>query len=96
MPARLAINGFGRIGRLALGALIERHKDDLENASCTTNCLAPVTKVLRENFGIERGLITTTHSYTNDQRALDLAHKDLRRARAAGQNIIQRLSLDPP
>jgi glyceraldehyde 3-phosphate dehydrogenase len=208
MPAKLAINGFGRIGRLALRAMIERHKDDLEvvavndmadlrtnahlfrydstygifpgrieagegvlkigswkikvfnqmdparlpwkalgvdiviestgvftdakqvrahldagakkviitapatdeditlvlgvndsaydprkhhivsNASCTTNCLAPVTKVLQENFGIERGLMTTTHSYTNDQRTLDLVHKDLRRARTAAQNII--------
>ena len=60
----------------------------VSNASCTTNCLAPVTKVLHENFGIERGLMTTTHSYTNDQRTLDLMHKDLRRARTAGQNII--------
>jgi len=60
----------------------------VSNASCTTNCLAPVTKVLQENFGIERGLMTTTHSYTNDQRTLDLMHKDLRRARNAGQNII--------
>jgi glyceraldehyde 3-phosphate dehydrogenase len=60
----------------------------VSNASCTTNCLAPVTKVLEENFGIERGLMTTTHSYTNDQRTLDLMHKDLRRARTAGQNII--------
>jgi glyceraldehyde 3-phosphate dehydrogenase (phosphorylating) len=60
----------------------------VSNASCTTNCLAPVTKVLQEHFGIERGLMTTTHSYTNDQRTLDLMHKDLRRARTAGQNII--------
>jgi glyceraldehyde 3-phosphate dehydrogenase len=60
----------------------------VSNASCTTNCLAPLTKVLQENFGIERGLMTTTHSYTNDQRTLDLMHKDLRRARTAGQNII--------
>ena len=60
----------------------------VSNASCTTNCLAPVTKVLQEEFGIERGLMTTTHSYTNDQRTLDLMHKDLRRARAAAQNII--------
>ena len=60
----------------------------VSNASCTTNCLAPVTKVLQEEFGIERGLMTTTHSYTNDQRTLDLMHKDLRRARTAGQNII--------
>ena len=60
----------------------------VSNASCTTNCLAPVAKVLQEQFGIERGLMTTTHSYTNDQRTLDLMHKDLRRARAAAQNII--------
>ena len=60
----------------------------VSNASCTTNCLAPVTKVLQEIFGIERGLMTTTHSYTNDQRTLDLMHKDLRRARTAAMNII--------
>jgi glyceraldehyde 3-phosphate dehydrogenase (phosphorylating) len=60
----------------------------VSNASCTTNCLAPVTKVLHEIFGIERGLMTTTHSYTNDQRTLDLMHKDLRRARTAAMNII--------
>ena len=60
----------------------------VSNASCTTNCLAPVSKVLHEQFGIERGLMTTTHSYTNDQRTLDLMHKDLRRARTAAQNII--------
>jgi glyceraldehyde 3-phosphate dehydrogenase len=60
----------------------------VSNASCTTNCLAPVTKVLHERFGIERGLMTTVHSYTNDQRTLDLMHKDLRRARTAAQNII--------
>ncbi len=55
----------------------------ISNASCTTNCLAPVAKVLHENFGIERGFMTTIHSYTNDQRVLDGPHKDLRRARAA-------------
>jgi glyceraldehyde 3-phosphate dehydrogenase len=60
----------------------------VSNASCTTNCLAPVTKILQEQFGIERGLMTTVHSYTNDQRTLDLMHKDLRRARTAAQNII--------
>ncbi|MDI3257843.1 MAG: type I glyceraldehyde-3-phosphate dehydrogenase [Kyrpidia sp.] len=60
----------------------------LSNASCTTNCLAPLAKVLHEQFGIERGLMTTVHSYTNDQRILDLPHKDLRRARAAGLSII--------
>jgi glyceraldehyde 3-phosphate dehydrogenase len=60
----------------------------ISNASCTTNCLAPVAKVLHDHFGIERGLMTTTHSYTNDQRILDLMHKDLRRARAAAVNIV--------
>lgn len=60
----------------------------ISNASCTTNCLAPFTKVLLEKFGIESGLMTTVHSYTNDQRILDLPHKDLRRARAAACSII--------
>lgn len=60
----------------------------ISNASCTTNCLAPFAKVLHEKFGIRRGLMTTVHSYTNDQQILDLPHKDLRRARAAGQSII--------
>lgn len=60
----------------------------LSNASCTTNCLAPVAKVLMENFGIKRGLMTTIHSYTNDQKILDLPHKDLRRARAAALSMI--------
>jgi len=60
----------------------------LSNASCTTNCLAPVAKVLLDSFGIERGLMTTIHSYTNDQKILDLPHTDLRRARAAGVSMI--------
>ncbi|MGB4140335.1 MAG: type I glyceraldehyde-3-phosphate dehydrogenase, partial [Limnochordia bacterium] len=60
----------------------------VSNASCTTNCLAPVAKVLHEEFGIVKGLMTTVHSYTNDQRILDLPHKDLRRARAAALSII--------
>ncbi len=60
----------------------------ISNASCTTNCLAPAAKVVHDAFGIERGLMNTIHSYTNDQRILDVAHKDPRRARAAGQNII--------
>lgn len=60
----------------------------ISNASCTTNCLAPMVKVLHETFGIEHGLMTTVHSYTNDQNLLDLPHKDLRRARAAGVNIV--------
>lgn len=60
----------------------------LSNASCTTNCIAPAAKVLHDNFGIVRGLMTTIHSYTNDQRILDLAHKDFRRARAGALNLI--------
>ncbi|MDQ3263683.1 MAG: type I glyceraldehyde-3-phosphate dehydrogenase [Myxococcota bacterium] len=60
----------------------------ISNASCTTNCLAPVAKVLVDSFGVEKGLMTTIHSYTNDQRILDLAHKDLRRARAAALSMI--------
>lgn len=60
----------------------------ISNASCTTNCLAPVAKVLHENWGIKRGWMTTIHAYTNDQQILDLPHKDLRRARAAAANII--------
>lgn len=60
----------------------------ISNASCTTNCLAPAAKVLNDTFGIERGLMNTIHSYTNDQRILDHVHKDLRRARTAGANII--------
>ncbi|MBO8171840.1 MAG: glyceraldehyde-3-phosphate dehydrogenase [Bacillaceae bacterium] len=66
------------------------HEDHhvISNASCTTNCLAPVVKVLHEAFEIENGLMTTVHSYTNDQRVLDNPHKDLRRARACGESII--------
>ncbi len=71
------------------------NNDDLQaddkivsNASCTTNCLAPVAKVLNDNFGIKRGWMTTVHAYTNDQSILDLVHSDLRRARAAAQNLI--------
>lgn len=60
----------------------------VSNASCTTNCLAPFAKVLNEKFGIKKGLMTTVHSYTNDQRILDLPHEDFRRARAAAENII--------
>jgi len=60
----------------------------ISNASCTTNCIAPVVKVLHDSFGVERGLMTTVHSYTNDQKILDVFHKDLRRARSAGQNLI--------
>jgi glyceraldehyde 3-phosphate dehydrogenase len=60
----------------------------ISNASCTTNCLAPFAKVLHEKFGLRRGMMTTVHSYTNDQQILDLPHKDYRRARAAAENII--------
>src|SRR5699024_11123180 len=62
--------------------------DIVSNASCTTNCLAPFAKVLHDSFGLKRGLMTTVHSYTNDQQILDLPHKDYRRARAAAENII--------
>lgn len=65
----------------------EKH-NIISNASCTTNCLAPMVKVLHENFTVKRGLMTTVHAYTNDQRILDLQHKDLRRARAAAINMI--------
>jgi glyceraldehyde 3-phosphate dehydrogenase len=65
----------------------EKH-NILSNASCTTNCLAPVSKVLVDNFGLEKGFMTTAHSYTNDQKVQDIVHKDLRRARAAALNII--------
>jgi glyceraldehyde 3-phosphate dehydrogenase len=65
----------------------EQH-DIISNASCTTNCVAPVAKVLHEAYGIERGFMTTIHAYTNDQHVLDLPHKDLRRARAAAINLI--------
>src|SRR5262249_26143859 len=60
----------------------------ISNASCTTNCLAPVAKVLNDSFGIKKGQMTTVHSYTNDQKILDLPHKDRRRARAAAQSMI--------
>ncbi len=60
----------------------------MSNASCTTNCVAPIAKILNDNFGILRGFMTTVHSYTNDQRILDLPHSDLRRARSAAENII--------
>lgn len=62
--------------------------DVVSNASCTTNCLAPIVKVIHENFGIIKGTMTTTHSYTGDQRLLDASHRDLRRARAAALNIV--------
>ena len=65
-----------------------RNHHILSNASCTTNCLAPMAKIIHDTFGIERGLMTTIHSYTNDQRILDLPHRDLRRARAAALSMI--------
>jgi glyceraldehyde 3-phosphate dehydrogenase len=70
------------------GAYIPSKHHVLSNASCTTNCLAPMVKVIHENFGILRGSMTTIHSYTNDQHVLDFPHKDLRRARAAAINMI--------
>jgi glyceraldehyde 3-phosphate dehydrogenase len=77
---------------IVMGVNEEKYNSELHhiisNASCTTNCLAPVAKVLHENFKINRGLMTTVHSYTNDQQVLDQSHKDLRRARAAGLSII--------
>lgn len=77
---------------ICLGVNEEKYDPDahsiISNASCTTNCLAPVAKVLHERFGICKGLMTTIHSYTNDQRILDLPHKDLRRARAAALSMI--------
>jgi len=80
------------IGTFILGVNEEKYNPQNDNvvsmASCTTNCLAPVAKILNENFKIIRGFMTTIHSYTNDQRILDLPHKDLRRARAAALNII--------
>lgn len=66
----------------------EENHDIISNASCTTNCLAPVVKVVRDSFGLRRGLMTTIHSYTNDQALLDAPHKDLRRARAAAMSMI--------
>ena len=69
-------------------AMLSPNHQIVSNASCTTNCLAPVVKVLHDNFGIQHGMMTTVHAYTNDQRLLDLPHSDLRRARAAAVNII--------
>lgn len=73
-----------------MGINLEKYQgeDVIDMGSCTTNCLAPVLKVLNDEFGVEQATMTTIHSYTNDQRILDLPHKDLRRARAAGLNII--------
>jgi glyceraldehyde-3-phosphate dehydrogenase (NAD(P)) len=80
------------IGTYVMGVNHDAYEHDkhtvLSNASCTTNCLAPVVKVLHENFGIIKGTMTTTHSYTGDQRLLDASHRDVRRARAAAMNIV--------
>lgn len=84
--------GKGDDGNFVMGVnheTYDHHKHEVfSNASCTTNCLAPVVKVLHENFGIVKGMMTTTHSYTGDQRLLDASHRDLRRARAAAVNIV--------
>jgi len=82
--------GKGDIASIVLGVNTAQSEnvEILDNASCTTNCLAPVVHVLENEFGIEKGLMTTIHGYTNDQRILDLPHSDLRRARAAAVNII--------
>jgi glyceraldehyde-3-phosphate dehydrogenase (NAD(P)) len=80
------------VGTYVVGVNADQYEHDkfnvISNASCTTNCLAPVVKVLHENFGIIKGTMTTTHSYTGDQRLLDASHRDLRRARAAAINIV--------
>ena len=82
----------GNIGTFVVGVNDNTYKHEdyniLSNASCTTNCLAPFAKVLHEHFGIIKGTMTTTHSYTGDQRILDASHRDLRRARAAAINIV--------
>ncbi|NJK30709.1 MAG: type I glyceraldehyde-3-phosphate dehydrogenase [Acaryochloris sp. RU_4_1] len=83
--------GKGGVGMYVVGVNHETYDPSeaiLSNASCTTNCLAPIVKVLHEHFGIVHGLMTTTHSYTGDQRILDASHRDLRRARAAAVNIV--------
>ena len=82
----------GHIGTYVMGVNDRDYEHDkqnvVSNASCTTNCLAPVVKVINDNFGIIKGTMTTTHSYTGDQRILDASHRDLRRARAAAVNIV--------
>ena len=79
------------IPTMVLGVNDDAYTDDVKawsNASCTTNCLAPIAKVLNDSFGIVKGFMNTVHAYTNDQSILDLPHSDLRRARAAGLSII--------
>lgn len=82
----------GGIGTYVMGVNHEQYTHEeyniVSNASCTTNCLAPIVKVLHEHFGIIKGTMTTTHSYTGDQRLLDASHRDVRRARAAAMNIV--------
>ena len=84
--------GKGDDGTFVVGVNHDQYNPEtdfvISNASCTTNCLAPIAKVLHENFGIIKGTMTTTHSYTGDQRLLDASHRDLRRARAAALNIV--------
>jgi glyceraldehyde-3-phosphate dehydrogenase (NAD(P)) len=84
--------GKNEDGTFVVGVNADKYEHDkhhiISNASCTTNCLAPVAKVLHENFGIIKGVMTTTHSYTGDQRLLDASHRDLRRARAAALSIV--------
>jgi glyceraldehyde-3-phosphate dehydrogenase (NAD(P)) len=80
------------VGTFVVGVNADQYRhadfDIISNASCTTNCMAPLVKVLDQTFGIEKGTMTTTHSYTGDQRILDASHRDLRRARAAAINIV--------
>jgi len=82
----------GNVGTFVMGVNSDQYKHEdfniVSNASCTTNCLAPVVKVLNDKFGIIKGTMTTTHSYTGDQRLLDASHRDVRRARAAALNIV--------
>jgi len=82
----------GEVKTVVLGVNEEDYNPEADqivsNASCTTNCIAPVVKIIKDNFGVKKGLMTTIHSYTNDQKILDLPHKDLRRARAAALNMI--------
>ena len=86
VPARDEIDAMIVVG-VNDATLLPEHRL-VSNASCTTNCLAPIAKILDEAFGIDQGFITTVHAYTNDQRLADVAHKDLRRSRAAAENII--------
>lgn len=81
-----------KVGTFVMGVNHEKYDPNeyniISNASCTTNCLAPIVKVINDNFGIIKGMMTTTHSYTGDQRLLDASHRDVRRARAAALNIV--------